>query len=683
MPNIELGIIIKFSDIVAGEGSIYTDSNGEFIYDGSVTDDFAAGKIELDITTNVPDCEDISTTLKFNVNSRGYCGDGICSNEENFESCPWDCGEAYCPETRTCPQGDFSRCKSSGAGCFCESCNLDPNKLPPGCEQVKNPKTGMVSVKCPQTCPPPPNNINKLKETCINNDGNPVLRTDSLGCNYFECSFVEDPSLHAGYDKCFTKAEISLTEVKCEKLGLPLKIINVGEDCEIARCEQPKTIADDCLDISLSERNEIKTKCSLEGLEVITSFGENGCPVLTCGSSNDCIKELPDNAYTQCSELGGEVAVRSDVNDCIVFAECLKRGDEREISVNIDEIPSTDELLKIVLGIESILVKMDEISSKLGEISDYYRSTGSDDYKRFEAAKNSLNSMIEKIKSAKDGLKDKIENKQVTITDVRELFYNIEYTVEVGLEDVLWKLLSIEHVETTVETGNLSVKDCGSDNSCFEDAFAICQPATFNSPQGTDGAYLYAEIKEVNENGECVIEARIELPKGATLPEGSVPEGIEPPYAMTCKTPKYSLGLSDAERTLFAYCEGSLAKIFSYTTNAPTTTESGNVSNSTLITASVIAFLENNKGPGDCAGDSECMIYCKRNPIGCLTYLNYKINTNSGPGGTRSISAMVSYCDSNEQECGNWFSSRGVELPEIESKKRNIKYTITGKAIRR
>ena len=337
-----------------------------------------------------------------------------------------------------------------------------------------------------------------------------------------------------------------------------------------------------------------------------------------------------------------------------------------------------------MLGIESLLVKMSEISEKLNDISNYYKSIDSDEYLRFEAAKNSLNSMTEKIKDAKDSLKEKIENKQVTITDVREMFYEIEYTVKVGLEDVLWRLLSIESVsEKTGEGGNEIVKNCGSDSNCFEDSFKVCELVIFKQKEENDEGSFSAEIKGIDEDGNCVLEASISTQ--AVLPtlegiEGL--EGIEPPYTMTCKTPKYSLGISsDPVENLLSYCEGSLAKIMKY--SAEQSTISSNAISSNVVTASVIALLDKNHGPGECAGEIECIRFCNNNLITCLGFVDSELKATPGPGGTRSISGMVTYCNNNEESCEEWFLSRGVELDQIGNRIENARFTITGKAIRR
>lgn len=74
---------------------------------------------------------------------------------------------------------------------------------------------------------------------------------------------------------------------------------------------------------------------------------------------------------------------------------------------------------------------------------------------------------------------------------------------------------------------------------------------------------------------------------------------------------------------------------------------------------------------------------CNKNPITCLGFVDSKLKATPGPGGTRSINGMITQCTDNEKSCEEWYLSRGIKLDEIKIRKENIKYSITGKAIRR
>ena len=526
----------------------------------------------------------------------------------------------------------------------------------------------MLSVICETTCPPPPSNINRLKEICTQNGGNPILRTDHNSCNYFDCSFANNPNFYSGYDRCFTESEIENVKIKCDKLGLPFHLINAGPSCEVAKCGQSAP-TDECPTIPLNERNSIETECALDGLVPIQVFSENGCASLQCGTPDECTTELPEAVYENCNLRGGELIVRKDINECVTFIECLTRGNDRDISVDLDEIPTSEELLSIVLKVEAINSQMLETSAELERIGAYYESLNSAEAARFKAASTSLGALIKEIEDSKEKLKERIENEELTMPDVREFIYELKFTIKVGLEDVLWQLLASTK-ETEEEVGG----DCGFDYNCFENSFRICEPTTFKPEEEKGERSITVEIKGI-ENGSCVLTAT--LPEGEGPPAGTFPE-LETPYTMNCKTEKYALGASQPEKTIFPYCTGSLAELIN------TYAYGNEEETSSVVTASVIAFLDKNQGPGACAGNLECIKFCNRHPIDCLGYIEKKLETNAGPGGTRTITEMEAYCDNNQASCESWFSSKGVALDTLNEKKANAKYfSISGDVIRR
>ena len=498
---------------------------------------------------------------------KGCNYNGVCDKDED-SSCK-DCIGGECPVRQSCPGGATSICRRTESGCACDPCPIPTADLPSGCKQEVDKENNFVRVVCDKTevkCATVPQEV-RLK--CVNNNGLPRFGRDSNGCDTFQCDFGGERSnspVFATPVKCPSPEEVSSALEKCKSLNME-GVIGFEGGCKIGKCisQNQYEKKPECINPSESEKMKRDLECRQNGMELVFEFNANGCNEMKCGQRSNCQKDMPKDTYSACAEKGGQLVVRRDQNGCVSFTECLRRGEESSSFVeNINEVPDAGELLSIAFKLEDLKLQFDKLSKKTDDIANYYQSTGSNEEKRFRRVSDMFMAAKDKVDEIKTKLRDK--SKDITIDGVMEIKQDIKYIKDVILKDILYVMLgSGDDIE---EIKNGTTTNCGTDGSCFDRAIRICQPIKF-LPDGKDGTFV--EIRGITDDA-CILYAK--LPESKAPPAGTIP-GVNPPYEMTCKLQKYSLGIRNPETDIIPYCEGNLKELMKYDKSKPEGTREG------------------------------------------------------------------------------------------------------------
>ncbi len=516
---------------------------------------------------------------------------GVCDKGEDV-SCK-DCIGATCPLNYKCPDGSTVSCYRGEFGCSCDPCPVPASELPPGCRQEID-NTGFIRVICEprQVCQSISQEV-RLK--CVDGGGTPMFGKGADGCDAFQCNFggqrTQSP-VFASPVMCPSPEEVSHSIKKCEELGMP-GFIDFEGGCKIGKCAQKPQQA--CRYTSEEERRDVEKRCMEHGQKLIFEYDQNGCRTIRCSEQAECMQNMPKEAYDTCAEKGGQLVVKRDASGCVAFTNCIRRGDTSESFVeDVRNVPDTTELLAIAFKLEDLKLELDKLARRTDDIADYYKSTGSSEEKRFRrvadmflAAKGKVDEIREKLRSRAN---------DISVDDVLEIKQDIRYLKDVVIKDILFVMLSSDEDIESIKSD--SSRDCGIDGSCFDRAIRVCQPITFR-PEGSSGPIV--EIKGL-EGDSCIMY--VVMLEGTGPPAGEVP-GINPPYEMTCKIQKYSLGIRNPEMDMFPYCTGNMVELIK---------KYGIGSDSGGGPPGV---------PGKCSGD-ECRQYCGRGPTEareCLQYL--------------------------------------------------------------
>ncbi len=539
---------------------------------------------------------------------RSECGNGICEKgEESF--CRRDCISAReaCPVTQTCADGSKVMCRQNAdASCFCEACPIE--SIPQGCRQVVDKEKGFVGVVCESrpTCPATPD-IEDVRNKCEQNKGVFSLRKSPDGCEFPDCTFggvsssvvpVFNPLQEEKRCPDETNEQREITKQNCDKLGLHF-VISVQGGCRVSKCSQKQQKLG-CEPLPFEERQGKENACRQQGLNVVKDFDGSGCPLIKCGEPAQCPRDVPPEAYQKCGDQGGELVVRRDNQGCITLSQCIVQGDSREADVDpIERIPEPSELLSMAFRMEELKIELDKLAKKTDDIAGYYASTGSPDEGRYRRVSDMFDAAKDKVDEMKEKLRDAVQRGDIKEDDLIEVKRDVKYIKDVMMKDILYLMLSssddvknikesratksgdkFEAVKATDDT------NCGSDGSCFDRGFRLCKKLIFY-PEGSKGPKV--EVQGLVGNA-CIMYAV--LPEGEGPPAGTLP-GINPPYDMTCKIEKYTLGVRNPEEDIFPYCEGSMVELMKKFGGSGGQGPPG--------------------VPGKCSGD-ECRDYCGRGP---------------------------------------------------------------------
>lgn len=512
----------------------------------------------------------------------GKCGDSVCDPGEDANSCPSDCkvpGKT-CPLTLNCADGSQVACRQDSDRCRCDQCPV--TNLPQGCRQEPDEK-GFVTVRCEhrQECREVPQ---EERIACTEKGGTPVFRKDETGCKRFECSFGAGGGLFTPHEpSCPTGDEVKKGIDKCFELGLR-GVVKYERGCPAATCTEKGEEKRHCAEPSGEEREKFDSECRSKGGRLARFVNHDGCPQVTCYEEQSCQRELPEEAYKACGAKGGEIAVKRDHNGCVVFSDCLHRGNIEESYIEeSDRRVEPAELLQIALNLERLKVELDKLARETRHIAEYYKGTGSSESERFERVSDMFAAAGEKIDEIKNRIRSDADS--MDREDLREIRKDVRYVKDIMIKDILFLMLSNGEEVKKIKQGDST--DCEDDNSCFNEAFRVCKPIKFY-PEGDEGP----EVTVTGlEDGKCVMKAVLPADKGP--PAGVVPGG--PPWEMTCRIEKYALGVSNPETDIFPHCQGSMLELIKRF-GVP---DGGN------------------KGPpgipGKCSG-RECKEYCQRGP---------------------------------------------------------------------
>ena len=463
--------------------------------------------------------------------------------------------------------------------------------LPPGCWEVID-DMGNIHVKCEEPTEPIecPQFDEDAKQRCIREGGEPNIRRDDRGCEFIECIYGGTGGGGFGAPvECPSIEELERVSQKCEDMGMK-SMITEENGCKFVHCigeEEPRPFCDREADV------EIKEKCIANGGRPVKDFDPQGCPITVCmGDIHDmgdfrreepdrfiehCKKEVPREAFEYCEEDGGEFVVKRDDRGCIHFAECVRRGDERDIEYEaIERIPEASNLLSVALKLESLKIEFDRLAIRTNDIAEYYASTGDEvNERKFRTVSGMFEGAKDRVDEIKLKLRDRLD--YITKEDLMEVRHDIKYIKDVIIKDILYVMLSSEvddEFQREIATGE--VIDCGRDDRCWERSLRTCSMATINPEMG-----ITAEITGL-EGRNCVFTATMTDDTGT--------------YDMVCKYPNYAFGKANPE-DFIKFCEG------------------------TMVDKMKEQFQQAGMGgPGGCMSDFECEMYCSTHMEECMRW---------------------------------------------------------------
>jgi hypothetical protein len=454
-----------------------------------------------------------------------------------------------------CDDGIKTSCPASldpmGGPCCCdadcfnhEMCSNSDTSLTSNCKQIIDEK-GIIRIICenqamPTICPSG-EDLSTMKAKCIENKGNPIIKIDPRGCEFIDCRFdnYQNGSMFQN-TQCPTDADLNSALEKCKALGFEPKVY-FDHGCKFINCAQESDIY--CPE-TLNKTDIENLNCESKGLVLGKDYDSKGCPFYTCFEANYCRTEMPDEAVTKCKEFGGEMTMQKDAQGCISFFKCVQRGQSDQAYIKpVEEVPDATKLMQVALGLDTLVMKLDELARKTSSIADYYASLGSDEEARFRRVSGMFKGVIEKVNSIKSGIRENLRG--MTIEYLEQVKQDIKYIKDVVLMDIVYVMLSSGEDYELNETMPEII--CDSDE-CFNKYFRICQPTKLKLQDGFEITITGLE------NYSCVAKV--------TLPEDKAPEipGISPPYEMTCKKSDYALGFNTKE-DVTKYCEGNLVQI--------------------------------------------------------------------------------------------------------------------------
>jgi len=471
--------------------------------------------------------------------------------------------KAACPEYADIP-GKIDGCKSQGGtpdihvdqmGCRIMDCRFD------AVQKSENP------FAQPQTCPAD-RSVDEIARKC-NEIGQQLVINFEGGCKVAKCAQKEEQRLKQQQKQCglVSGPERERIEQDCASRNLGTISDFDANGCQFIRCKEKRQIAVSgvCVNEECQQKCFMSADNTKKCLEVFSSMPSVSQDVIK--SLNDylslktqptnvtmqsltqqCPKDPPKSMFEDCSNKGGEFVVKRDGDGCIIFTNCVQRGDARDAYVTADEIqsvPDSSELLSLAFKLEKLKIDFDKLVTLSKDIAAYYRSTGSSDAERYDRVAGVFESIKGKVDELKSKMRSRLDN--MTRDDVAEITHDVKYIKDVMLKDALYLMLSSSDDVKNIVSNKEG--DCGTDGNCFNDAVRVCKPIVFN-PDGVKGPTLTISGLE---NGKCIMKVEQMTPEGKA--------------DMTCKLGNYALGIQSAEKDLMPNCEGPLLKyVASYST---------------------------------------------------------------------------------------------------------------------
>ncbi len=441
-------------------------------------------------------------------------------------------------------------------------------QVPEGCSMVTDSR-GMQVIRCPQgvggsSCPSS-EEIQRKADDCTKQGGRAEKQTDPQGCTYISCAFSGQqpaPSQQVMLFQpqqqfnCPSPEEMSRVKEKCTSLGMTAIMRRAGE-CSFVECAgapsyrsmppgeypsqmPPQSIEQRCKPVSQDPKQE--DDCRNKGGNLVKRFDHQGCTFIECMQEQQaqefCQKEAPKDFFEKCTRRGGEPVSKNDARGCVVFFNCIMRGDARSIEYeDVQEVPEPAKILEAVLKMERLKMQLTKLEGELESIARYYEDNdNNEEADRFYRAAGMITSSQEKISSIKEDLRRRAA--QLTIQDVQNIKGDLKYITDVLFKDVLYVILGAEGAvpgESKTPEGEVNCID----SNCFEGNFRICNPARF-TPLG-------------DPNGMTVIIEGIN-PEDKACGLHIVQQGGED---MSCQIPNYAFAKLDP-KSIAPYCKGPL-----------------------------------------------------------------------------------------------------------------------------
>ncbi|MFH0836502.1 MAG: hypothetical protein V1870_00040 [Candidatus Aenigmatarchaeota archaeon] len=681
-----------------------------------------------ELQKKVPVCPTISNDICTNgfLLSGGYdsnncplgqtcCGNNRCQTggegKETIENCAQDCTDI---KKLNCPnvEKDKENCLVAGQryikqigdnGCEkiqCQSKDAvykqQETNLPPGCwEEIMNDRK---VVRCEQTnkCSRDPKQNSGL-QPCLDKGGRVEYdQSDPSDCRWkciddnFENQYIRKepiqsgqdcwvgeervpcPSLNFGttekqFERCPTSEETAKKQQQCREMGMDAEFVGEGQ-CFMPRCiPKDQKMCAEQRDPSIAER--IKSQCKDAGKPwtMVPDPIQSNCKITVCGdgSENSCRKEIPSYSFEDCKNSGGEIIMEKDYDGCIVFMDCVRKGDKSKVTFSSDEmvteVPDATKLLDIAFKLEELKMALDKLARKTDSIADYYASVKNDNE---EGRYRRIADMFDATKGEVDRIRTELKNKlnSLTVDDVMKVKQDIKYIKEVTIKDIVYYMLSDEGAKelskTTTKLNFCSADDdkkftecekqggrpqsdpskdgceiftgCEQGGDVFFTSFTTCQKLENFRPETDKGPVI-----NINglEGGNCILE--MSITKDAMGSDGP-PEamlalmGMSYPLKMTCKIPgdKYPLGpeaifgQGDPDpKIIEQLCTGDLAKLMQFKPPGQQGPSQQSAKRYSQCNDGICEEDEKNTCPADCqkpvCGDGRCENYRGEDEYNC------------------------------------------------------------------
>ncbi|MEW6295630.1 MAG: hypothetical protein AB1467_05050 [Candidatus Diapherotrites archaeon] len=479
---------------------------------------------------------------------QGKCGDNYCNFGEDPNTCASDCGAIIrLPVLPVCPPQEvinqvLEKCKLYGMqsytrmtpdGCNIAECAPSSGPVPvtpAECKSYTDPVTGMERTECwaqTQCGPEPP----EIKQHCIEQNGTPRLSRDSRGCEITICEYgafgKETQPRLISEESCLAPMEIDKFARECRGKVL---IEVAGNGCRYPRCEGERVGITEtlCPAFNLDSIRKIEGDCAARGGRMYKMFDEKLCPTPKCvepGQEETMCEDVPEEAHAKCSNDGGQLVVKKDEKNCVVFVDCVTQQKEKYEYDRIEELPETTELIAMAFNLEKLMVEFDKLQKKAEKIAEYYNSVGdSAAAEKFTKVASMFGSAKDRIEEIKDKMREIAgKEEEPTKKDIIELKLDIKEIKKI-LKNVLFVMLGVSKKEKTEEGKLAKGEDCGGDSACFMKNFKVCNKAQIVSSEG-GGNKIIGEIKGL-DNEACSYQIRLELE--------------DKKYVMNCKEKDYA-----------------------------------------------------------------------------------------------------------------------------------------------
>ncbi len=423
---------------------------------------------------------------------------------------------------------------------------ISPDQMPQGCKELKD-ENGFVKVICdskPMECP---RYSDEEVKKCESSNGKPNFFMDQRGCKIFECRFQQESGQFMQQVKCPPEEERQRISEKCKSNNMDPVIRRDYNGCKFVECVSPPK--ESCPTSEDWER--ISKDCAKKGGMTVTDHN-NGCNIPKCElrgrdagemrQGGACINVQKEN-FDRCREEGGEMIVKEDKGkECITYAKCVKRGNERDVQYEeVDEMPQSSMLLSLAFKLEQMKIDFNKLAKQTDDIANYYAASGDkESEERFRKVSSMFIGANQKIDDIKNKMRERISS--LTKEDISDFKHDVKYIKEVVIQDILYVMLSTEAGETG-RVGSIekmpAKEGCGADGWCFNKALRTCEKTKFY-PEEKDRTEITIDGLE---GKNCIIKASVTTPAGEK--------------SMVCKYPNYVMGMESPD-DLLPYCEGSM-----------------------------------------------------------------------------------------------------------------------------